>query len=160
MPSPTGSTRSRGVPEGLPLAVAPALVVLLALLVSSVLMGGELSGRTGDAASGEAPLAEPREGRDSLAAMVGLVGDGRLSGEVRARRVDHDVPQAARDVLVGYEGQGLLLVEAGYLDLFGETWGCVVWSGSWSEVCLVRGLPDGGGSEVRVMRIDGTGWEG
>lgn len=160
MPSPTGSTRSRGVPEGLPIAVAPALVVLLALLVSSILMGGELSGQAGDAAFREPPFTEPREDGGSLAMMAGLVGDGRLSGEVRAMQVDHDVPQAARDVLVDYEGQGLLLVEAGYLDLFGEAWGCVVWSGSWSEVCLVQGLPDGGGSEVRVMRIDGTGWEG
>lgn len=153
MPSPTGSTRSRR--PGDPVSLLPVVVVALALATVAHM------GSAGAPVDAGAPVGDvPVEGRGrSWAALVDEVGDGRLSGTVLESRVALDVPEAARQALLAYEEQGLVLVESGYLDLRGEAWGCVVWSGSWSEVCLVRGSPGDAGSVVRVMRIEGSGWE-
>ena len=38
--------------------------------------------------------------------------------------------------------------------MLGNVWSCVVDGGSWSDVCILKALPDSGGCEVRVMHIE------
>lgn len=159
MPSPTGSTRSSARSgRASPLAALPVALLLVAMAAMLA------AGPPGGAGSAAPPAAGDgfQKGAASagdLGPVAAEVGDGRLSGRVSARQVALDVPEAAGEVLRSYRDRGLLLVEAGWLDLGGDVWGCVVWSGKWSEVCLVSGDPSGSGSEVRVMRIEGSGWE-
>ena len=47
-----------------------------------------------------------------------------------------------------------VIARAGYLDLLGRTWGCVLQGNGWVEVCLVTEAPDGRGSSVGVWRMD------
>ena len=73
--------------------------------------------------------------------------------------VEVAVEDAARDVLEGYRVQGgCVLVESGYLDLFGSAWASVVAGNGWVEVVVVRER-DEGGSDVRVMRMEANAWE-
>lgn len=157
MPSRTASTRSS---DGLGWTVSLAALPVTLMLVTAVallLFGG--MGRQ-DAAGRDGSAAPPKEAPALEATSLQTVlGDERLQGELSVRREEGDVAEVARTSLRAYQDQGLVLVEAGWLDLAGRTWGCVVWSGEWSEVCLVRGDASGEWSEVRVMRIAGSGWE-
>lgn len=75
------------------------------------------------------------------------------------REVSGSVQDAARDLLEGYAARGgSVLVRAGWLDLLGRTWGCVVSGAGWVDVCLVteRGEEV---SEVLVLRMEGEEWE-
>ena len=66
-----------------------------------------------------------------------------------------DTAEVARDLLEAYKARGdCLLAQAGYLDLLGRVWGCVVQGGSWVEVCVVGELDEGERCQVRVLRID------
>lgn len=70
------------------------------------------------------------------------------------------VEQSASELLSEYEGLGTCaLVRAGYLDLLGEVWCCVVQGDGWVDVCEVRPA-DGGGSLVTRRRLDSREWAG
>ena len=69
------------------------------------------------------------------------------------------LPEAAKDVLARYEAQGdCLLCEAGYLDLQGNVWGCVVQGDGWVEVQVVKSVDGGTGSELSVVHMDAQSW--
>ena len=73
--------------------------------------------------------------------------------EVRTSRLS--VSEEGARMLDLYEQRGdCILASWGYLDMLGNVWSCVVDGGSWSDVCILKALPDSGGCEVRVMHIE------
>ena len=42
---------------------------------------------------------------------------------------------------------------AGYLDLFGGAWGCVLQGGDWAEILIVSESAAGGGCDVVISRM-------
>lgn len=82
---------------------------------------------------------------------------GGLAGAAEATSYESElgiVEEAAR-VLEAHESAGdCIVAEAGYLDLSGRTWGCVLQGSGWVEICVVSEQTDGSGSEVGVWRMD------
>lgn len=73
--------------------------------------------------------------------------------EVREERYPEEAGVAAQTVLGRYEADGMcLLASAGYLDLFGRVWGCVVEGPGWVDVCVVEETTEGT-SVVRTVRM-------
>ena len=64
------------------------------------------------------------------------------------------------EILERYEATpGCELVYAGYLDLFGNVWACLVTGPGWAEISVVRA--DGSGeAQFSVARIDTSGLPG
>jgi hypothetical protein len=75
------------------------------------------------------------------------------TGSITTLEVEGNLPEAASNVLIGYRDDGsCVLVHAGYLDLFGNVWCCVVSGDGWVDTCLVS--EKGGTCEVETMRVD------
>ena len=69
------------------------------------------------------------------------------------------VPESAGEALERYRQRGdASLAHAGWLDLQGKGWGCVVTGGDWVEVCLVAWRSEGE-SAVTKMRMEVGEWE-
>lgn len=65
---------------------------------------------------------------------------------------------SAAQVLEGYRDRNdCLLRQAGYLDLLGKTWGCVVEGPNWVDVVIVQEREEG--SAKRVVHLDPKAWE-
>ncbi|MCH4180166.1 MAG: hypothetical protein PHR15_03855 [Atopobiaceae bacterium] len=105
-----------------------------------------------DTSGGDGADAVPAYG-DPTDATEGSVGD-----VTRWESAD-DVGAAASALLEGYRDGSVpaVLVQAGYLDLLGDVWGCTVRGPAWVDVCLVAEA--GGGSSVRVLRMEVDRWE-
>ena len=102
----------------------------------------------------EAPAGEPASADDAepQAAAQGM--------RVTVQESPLPVEQSAAQLLEGYRAQGACaLAQAGWLDLLGNVWGCTVVGGTWTDLCVVRSKDDGT-SELRVVRMEGTSWEG
>ena len=100
------------------------------------------------------PGAARRDGR-SAGELAGSLA-GRLPGGAReeTKVVEGEVAAVASGVLEEYAARGdCALAEAGYLGILGDVWGCVVYGGDWSEVCVVRKSATEE-SEVLTWRID------
>lgn len=68
------------------------------------------------------------------------------------------VPEVAGALLGGYREQGCcVLVSAGYADLFGRVWTCVVQGDGWVDVCELSATADGGCREA-VTRMEAREW--
>lgn len=64
------------------------------------------------------------------------------------------IEQVARELLVSYRDSGDgVLVQAGYLDLFGSVWSCVVYGGDWADVCVVGEMDSKASCQVRVLHL-------
>lgn len=64
------------------------------------------------------------------------------------------VPEAARAALAAYRDEGTcVLAHAGYLDLLGMVWGCVVQGDGWVDICTVSQTGDPGVSRVGVTHL-------
>lgn len=108
----------------------------------------------------------PREpsGSSSCDSQVGAkdpaVGEGTDGGAPRAEGIrsyeeEGTVEQVAYRLLASYRDSGdCTLADAGYLDLLGSVWGCVVGGDGWSEVCVVWAHDGESSCTVRVLRID------
>jgi hypothetical protein len=105
---------------------------------------GRLSPSTGDSGGGE----------QGSASSVGKGSKKETeTGSITTQEVDGALPEAASHVLVGYRDDGsCVLVHAGYLDLFGNVWCCVVSGDGWVDTCLVS--EKGGTCEVETMRVE------
>lgn len=78
-------------------------------------------------------------------------------GDMREYRRDADVASAACELVVRYRDEETCLVRsAGYLDLTGDAWGCVMEGPGWVDVCVVFGRD--GGSVVRCVRMEAKRW--
>lgn len=85
----------------------------------------------------------------------GLLGDSAA----QVSTTELDVPEASAEVLEGYaERSDCALGQAGYMDVTGSAWGCVVLGGDWAEVCVV--FAGEKGSEVRTWRLSQGDVEG
>lgn len=112
---------------------------------------------TGGASS--PPLPDGSDASLGVLSGVGNLGGLALSApsSTSVREVDLGVVEAAREVLGEYRSQGeVVLAHAGWIDLLGRTWGCVVRGSSWSELCLV--CEAGEGSRVTTVRMEVAEW--
>lgn len=63
------------------------------------------------------------------------------------------VEQVATRLLATYrDGEPCVLCQAGYIDLVGDAWSCVVQGAGWVDICVVR--QGDGASTVSVMRLE------
>ena len=130
-----------------------ALVALLACALCGLAAAALLpSGEAGAPASGgegpgqEAGVSSGLSGSVTAEQVVG-------AAEVTRGESARDVAEEAARALEELEGRGdCVLVRAGYLDLSGRVWGCVVQGAGWSEVRLVS--EGASGSEVVTLRMD------
>ena len=105
----------------------------------------------------------PREEPTPAGALVDAVGDegsatvvlDLLGGAEGARREsDRPLADEGERVLEDYRLRGdCIVARAGYLDLSGKVWGCVVQGAGWVELCVIR-EGDEGGSEVFSWHMD------
>lgn len=124
-------------------------VVLLAALLSYARWNGEAP--FDDSGPNGASSATDAEG--GLPSYEGSRGDAVADA-------DGTVEAVAEGVLEAYQEDGdCALAYAGYLDLMGSVWSCVVVGDGWSEICLVSEGGDGDAPQVRVIRIEGEGLE-
>lgn len=124
-----------------------AIVALACALVATALLWAGAGGPT----MGEGA----REGASDDA-----VGSSSLGVDVPtgARATRHESGRSVVDegasVLEGYQSRGdCVLAHAGYIDLAGRVWACVVQGAGWAEVCVVREGASGG-CEVVSWRMD------
>lgn len=55
----------------------------------------------------------------------------------------------------GYRARGdCVVAQAGYLDLAGSVWGCVMQGEGWVDICVVRDADQGKGSFVVIWHMD------
>ena len=155
--------------------VALVLVALVVLLTASLFMRkvGEEGGLAGTRAlsgetaqdpkdGGRGPSGENAEDGSSDVSADASKGQGPVdlvsqvisSKEVLVTSEEGEVPQVAGQLLQSYKDRGdCVLAQAGYLDLFGSVWGCVINGGSWVDVCLVSDA-GGGESHLSVVHLD------
>lgn len=150
-------------------------VVLVSLLLATfvsvstfvVVRGaGNVSSGVGDA--------EGDVGLDETGGAPSSKGDGDVGGQARPDGSrDGDVTngstnegqvdtleERAEEALDAYQREAdCALAYAGYLDLLGNVWSCVVVGHGWSEICLVTGGGENDEPDVRVVRIEGEGLE-
>lgn len=131
--------------------------------------GGETTSATSGAAEALA-LTQGAQGPTEVPAGAnGEIGVGEpfddgqaLLDDVAAREVRlsaGDLRQVATQETERYRNQqGAQLVHAGYLDLTGNVWGCVVTSQEWTELCFVSDAGDGA-CRVSVVRMEAQAWE-
>lgn len=160
MPSPVASGRSRsGMGQGghgrltrhrAWVLVGMLVVVVLALVARVTLM------RPG--AEGEAGIASQSSNSDGKPATPapGDVDDPQRTGSWKSERT---LGQQAQKLLADYRDEGrCVLTQAGYIDLAGRVWSCVVTGDGWVDLCVVRANEDGG-SDVSVQRMEASSWE-
>lgn len=178
------STRSRGQGRIGVVVLFAAVLAVVALLVFWSPSGTDVEGPAG--ADVEGPVGgegqaegEGSTGEGGLADEGGSVTDDGVSlgetgldvapvvplpsglSEAPVERNEYaaalDVPACARRVVEGYREAGAVLVRAGWVDLLGRVWGCVVSGPGWVDVCLVREVGDAA-SEVEVARMEVEAW--
>lgn len=104
---------------------------------------------------GEGLAGAPEVDVQAQALAEGLLGDA----DARVSASALDVPEASAEVLEAYAARSdCALGQAGYLDVSGNAWGCVVLGGDWAEICVVSA--DEEGSEVRTWRLSQGDVEG
>lgn len=80
---------------------------------------------------------------------------------VSTTTMEGSVEQVATRLLASYRDAGdCVLADAGYLDLLGLVWGCVVQGDGWVDVCAVFEGQDASTCVVRVLRFDADEVEG
>lgn len=97
-------------------------------------------------------------GEDATVTLEAIEAALDEMGEVDVFEAPGELPGVAARVLTSYENQDAVLVEATYLDLLGNAWGCVILGGGWVDICIVR---DGGDGlcRVEVVTLDAETWE-
>lgn len=105
----------------------------------------------------------PRDEGGSAAPPLDALGDEGVSeyafdllegAEMAQRRSERTLVDEGERVLEGYRLRGdCIVAQAGYLDLSGKVWGCVVQGAGWVELCVIR-EGDEGGSEVVSWHMD------
>ncbi len=76
--------------------------------------------------------------------------------ETRFARVGEELSEAASSLVRAYDETGVCLVrQAGYLDLAGDVWGCVLEGPGWVDVCVLSRE----GERESVVRVERLGTE-
>ena len=129
------------------------VAVALALTCAAALALASLSART-DGAPGGAPAegGAPEEG--AAEAIDGALDETGVTSRRSERAGEGDVAEVAAELLEERREQGdCVLACAGYLDLLGGTWGCVLQGNGWVELCLVTEGEEGAGCDVLTWRM-------
>lgn len=127
----------------------------MAVAVAALALCGGLGSHGGSSEAGLGKRAESAV-EDVLGddGMRGLVGDALSSAETQSWESELPLEGEAAHVLETYQEQGdCVVAQAGYLDLAGRIWGCVMQGEGWVEVCLVNEGADGT-SDVFVWHMD------
>lgn len=150
-------------------------VALLALVILSLQGWGRVHGGSGDAATADGEHEEQTvsEGPNERAVEQTDEEDGSLgeegledetlpvAGVTSASDVSvcseaGEVEQVATRLLASYRDErDCALAEAGYLDLLGSVWGCVVQGDQWVDICVIEQV-DEAFCRVHVMRLDAS----
>ena len=106
------------------------------------------SGDAADGSRGDGDVDQHMPGKDdSTASDTGrTLGVGALDSgaEVRVETANDGIQESAKRLLVRYRTKGACLLRgAGYLDLFGRVWGCVVQGPGWVDICIAEEGSDG-----------------
>ena len=132
------------------------LLVSIALLAA--FLGGFLSLGTVLSSPGGASKGPTEEAPHGFAPSQGEGGRVDAGAKGETRQSGRSLQEEAADVLTSYRGRGdCALAEAGYLDLLGNVWSCIVQGDGWVDICVVRSV--GEGSEVKVTHLDRNEWE-
>ena len=161
------STRCRGL---LATCVACVLVVVAACAVVSVV---GTSPKVGSEPGSNEPVDKQGTADDSERsqndgdAREGAAADAVLEGKLdvlaapegtRRFEVPSRIDRVASALVGVYRKTHVCLVrEAGYLDLLGDVWGCVMEGPGWVDLCLVSASDDEQGSAVSVERTNVLG---
>lgn len=82
-------------------------------------------------------------------------------GGTQTYEADGNVPVVSGSILEEYRENGsCALARAGYIDLLGNVWSCTMVGDGWVDTVIVRGTEDGAKSEVKVIRMEASEWEG
>ena len=128
----------------LPVVCAVAILVACAVVGTGLHTGGD------DATDASV------DGGSSAGTWTGQTPTVPVPGSVGSSDAP-DIVDASAEVLERYEEtEGCTLVYAGYLDLFGNVWACVVMGPGWAELSVVRST-EGGDVRTSVARIDNAG---
>ncbi len=77
------------------------------------------------------------------------------SSEATTEEFSSSVPEAASTLVERYRAQGdTTLAHAGWLDLIGRCWGCVVVGPGWVDVCLVSGTDESCRAQTLRMEVE------
>lgn len=167
--------------RGMVLAIAAvvALVALGVYLQTSPSSSFCSEGSAGSDRLGGSDAAGPAGPGAAVPSETEAVGAGQGSGSTQVRelfaqlsgQVDEDgcargeavfavdVPEAGAELLSAYrDRKDCLLVRSGYLDLYGEMWGCVVQGDGWVDVCVLRAEESGAGCAATAVRMDAEAW--
>lgn len=124
------------------------LAMVLFVLLGIVCVGGVWEGPK-DADTNEPEGAAPVE--EALPQ-----GDGDI--HVTTYETSEELPDAAAELVSRYEEANDCLVRsAGYLDMFGNVWSCLMEGPGWVDLCLVSQGEDA--CVVRVTRMEAKEWE-
>lgn len=111
----------------------------------------EIGGRTEEAPSEGEGVAE--EGRDAERGDGLGLGDDALGRQVAERR--GSVEEVASQLIEERRDAGdCVLARAGYLDVSGKAWGCLLQGSRWVEICIVVERDGGEGCSVHTWRLD------
>lgn len=104
---------------------------------------GDLGDRTGEAA--DAPGADGR----------GLAAGALSAAEETSYESGLSLEGEGERLVEGYRARGdCVVAQAGYLDLAGSVWGCVMQGEGWVDICVVRDVGQGEGSFVVIWHMD------
>ena len=118
---------------------ALALVALACALVTTALLWGGAGGSPGEGAAVDGGAPEAEEGMSGVGAAV------PAGAEMTEYESEQSVVDEGAGVLERYRARGdCVLAHAGYIDLSGRVWACVVRGGGWVEICVIREGPSGG----------------
>ena len=124
------------------------LAIVLFALLGIVCVGGVWEGpkdAEADASEDVAPAEETL-----------IRGDG--DSHVATYETSEELPDVAAELVSSYEeADDCLVRSAGYLDMFGSVWSCVMEGPGWVDLCLVSQGEDG--CVVRVTRMEAKEWE-
>lgn len=119
---------------------------------------GRGSGGAGETGGSPGREAAPDSGGPGASGVAEGSGGDRAAAGVGAGQAEVD--ERARAALASYRDTGeAVLAHAGYLDLLGSAWCCVVEGPGWVEVRLVGLDPATGEVGERTLRLDAEAWE-
>ncbi len=125
----------------------PAVALLVAACGVAALVG---EGRPAEDGTGAEDLTPPWSDE-----VDGVLEEKGVPFRRTGFRSDRDVREEASELLADRREEGdCVLMRAGYLDLFGGTWGCVLQGVDWVEICLGGEEGDGCGGGVWRMDVD------
>lgn len=125
---------------------------MAALVISACLTAGLVVAIRPWEGGGESVVQNAQEESSKVAEAFEGLPDG---GQTSVVKEGLDVVSASSEVLETYEGRGdCVLAKAGYLDLLGNTWGCVVQGDEWVDLCVVSQAQEEKGSVVSTWHMD------